>query len=149
MKASDVVCMEEAFRLAKMSFEEGGLPIGSVLAEGTRILGRGHNRGVQQGDPILHGEMDCLRDAGRRASYRETTLYTTLSPYMICGGTIVQFEIPRVVVGENSNFGGNVPFLRDHGVEGIVLDDARCRYIAANPSIWNEDIAEDGAHAGS
>ncbi|WP_026191333.1 nucleoside deaminase [Methylosinus sp. LW4] len=154
MRASDIVCMDEAFRLAKKSFDEGGLPIGSVLAEGDRILGRGHNRRVQQGDPILHGEMDCLRDAGRRASYRETTLYTTLSPCMMCAGTIVQFKIPRVIVGENRNFGGNEQFLRDHGVEVILLDDARCRelmrdYIAANPSIWNEDIAEDAPREGA
>jgi cytosine deaminase len=154
MNASDVVCMEEAFRLAKKSFDEGGLPIGSVLAEGTRILGRGHNRRVQLGDPILHGEMDCLRDAGRRESYRETTLYTTLSPCMMCAGTIVQFKIPRVVVGENSNFGGNEQFLRDHGVEVILLDDARCRalmrsYIEAHPSIWREDIAVVEAREGA
>ncbi|WP_400767996.1 nucleoside deaminase [Methylosinus sporium] len=154
MRASDIVCMDEAFRLAKKSFDEGGLPIGSVLAEGTRILGRGHNRRVQQGDPILHGEMDCLRDAGRRASYRETTLYTTLSPCMMCAGTIVQFKIPRVIVGENRNFGGNEQFLRDHGVEVILLDDTRCRelmrnYIEANPSVWNEDIAEDAPRGGA
>ncbi|MBG0811893.1 nucleoside deaminase [Methylosinus sp. H3A] len=146
--------MEEAFRQAKKSFDEGGLPIGSVLAEGARILGRGHNRRVQQGDPILHGEMDCLRDAGRRESYRETTLYTTLSPCMMCAGTIVQFKIPRVVVGENRSFGGNEQFLRDHGVEVTLLDDARCRelmrsYIEAHPSIWREDIAEDEARGGA
>lgn len=136
-----------AYELALKSYNDGGCPIGSVLARGSEILGEGHNQRVQKGDPIAHGEMDALRNAGRQASYRDTTLYTSLSPCMMCAGTIVQFKIPRVVVAENTSFGGNEDFLRSHGVEVIVLDDPRCidlmrRFIAEKPALWNEDIAE-------
>ena len=134
-----------AYELAARSFAEGGLPIGSVLARGDTILGQGHNQRIQKGDPIAHGEMDCIRNAGRQTSYAGTTLYTTLSPCMMCAGTIVQFRIPRVVIGENRNFGGNEDFLRQHKVEIIVADDGRCtelmgRFIRERPGIWNEDI---------
>jgi cytosine deaminase len=103
---------------------------------------------VQQGDPIAHGEMDALRKAGRQKTYRDTTLYTSLSPCMMCSGTIIQFGIPRVVIGENTTFGGNEDFLRSKGVEVILADDPDCialmtRFIAEKPELWNEDIAED------
>lgn len=136
-------CYEQALR----SYNEGGLPIGSVLTRGGEIIAVGHNQRVQQGNPILHGEMDCLQNAGRQASYRDCTLYTSLSPCMMCSGTIVQFKIPRVVISENRNFGGNEQFLRDHGVEVEIIDDARCidlmaRFIAENGALWAEDIAD-------
>ena len=148
MTPDDEKYLEEAYLLAKKSFDEGGLPIGSVLVENGAIVGRGHNQRVQQGDPIAHGEMDCLRNAGRRKSYRNTTIYTSLSPCMMCSGTIVQFGIPRVVIGENRTFGGNEDFLRERGVEVVIADHAGCialmqRLIAEKPALWNEDIAED------
>lgn len=134
-----------AYDLAAQSFAEGGLPIGSVLARGETVLGKGHNERVQNGDPIAHGEMDAIRNAGRQANYAGTTLYTTLSPCLMCAGTIVQFRIPRVVIGENRNFGGNEEFLSQHGVEVILADDPHCielmaRFIREKPQIWNEDI---------
>ncbi len=137
-----------AYDEAKAGYDEGGCPIGSALAEGDRLIATGRNQRVQQGDPIAHGEMDCLRKAGRQKSYRRTTLYTSLSPCMMCAGTIVQFGIPRVVVGEAVNFPGNADFLRAHGVEVVVADDADCialmqRFIAEKPELWAEDIAED------
>jgi cytosine deaminase len=135
------------FELAFQGRSEGGLPIGSVLVSGGRVIGEGYNRRVQQGDPIAHGEMDCLRNAGRRPHYRDTILYTSLSPCMMCAGTIVQFGIPHVVIAENRNFGGNEDFLRERGVRVDIIDDARCtelmaRFIADHPALWNEDIAE-------
>jgi len=137
-----------AYDQARLGYDEGGCPIGSVLAEGDRLVAAGRNRRVQNGDPIAHGEMDCLRSAGRQKSYRRMTLYTSLSPCMMCSGTIVQFGIPRVVVGEARNFPGNPDFLRQHGVEVVIADDADCvalmrRFIAEKPELWAEDIAED------
>lgn len=137
-----------AYDEAIAGFDEGGCPIGSVLAEGDRLIAQGRNQRVQGGDPIAHGEMDCLRKAGRQKSYRDMTLYTSLSPCMMCSGTIVQFDIKRVVVGENVNFGGNEAFLRERGVEVIVADDADCialmkRFIDEKPELWAEDIAEE------
>jgi creatinine deaminase len=139
--------MDTAFAQAAKSFAEGGLPIGAVLARGTTLLAAGHNRRVQNGDPIAHGEMDCLRSAGRLKSYKDLTLYTTLSPCMMCSGTIVQFKIPRVIVGENRTFGGNEAFLRAQGVDVVVLDEPRCvdlmsRFQCDYPDVWKEDIAE-------
>jgi cytosine deaminase len=140
--------MRRAYQEAKAGFEEGGLPIGSILVEGGAVVGAGHNRRIQDGDPIAHGEMDCLRRAGRRRHYKTTTLYTTLSPCMMCAGTIVQFGIPRVIVGEDKNFDGNIDFLAERGVEVALLQDLDCielmgRFIREQPEIWNEDIAED------
>jgi cytosine deaminase len=140
--------LTRAYELALKSYREGGCPIGSVLARGGEVLGEGHNQRVQKGDPIAHGEMDALRDAGRQASYAGTTLYTSLSPCMMCAGTIVQFGIPRVVIGENVNFGGNEDFLRSRGVAVEIVGDQRCielmrRFIAEQPALWNEDIGED------
>jgi len=132
---------------ARTGFEEGGCPIGAALADGETELARGRNRRVQDGDPIAHGEMDCLRRAGRRPNYRGVTLYTTLSPCMMCSGTIVQFGIPRVVIGEAETFAGNLDFLRRRGVEVVLADDPDCialmrRFIAEHPALWAEDIAE-------
>jgi creatinine deaminase len=137
-----------AYDEAKAGFDEGGCPIGSVLAKDDQLIAQGRNRRVQKGDPIAHGEMDCLRKAGRQKSYRGMTLYTSLSPCMMCSGTIVQFGIQRVVVGENKNFGGNEDFLRSRGVEVILADDKDCedlmqRFIIEKPELWAEDIAED------
>ena len=118
-----------------------------MLAEGERLISRGRNQRVQGGDPIAHGEMDALRKAGRQKSYRKMTLYTSLSPCMMCTGTIIQFGIPRVIVGENRNFGGNEALLRERCVEVIIAEDPECvalmaRFIAEKPELWNEDIAE-------
>ena len=137
-----------AYDEALGGYNEGGCPIGSVLAEGDRLIARGRNQRVQQGDPIAHGEMDCLRKAGRQKSYRNMTLYTSLSPCMMCTGTIIQFGIPRVVIAENTTFGGNEDFLRSRGVDVIIADDPDCialmtKFIAEKPELWNEDIAEE------
>ncbi len=136
-----------AYDEAKAGFDEGGCPIGSVIARGEAEVARGRNQRVQKGDPIAHGEMDALRKAGRQKTYRDTTLYTSLSPCMMCSGTIVQFGIPRVVIAENTTFGGNEDFLRERGVEVIVADDPDCialmqRFITEKPELWAEDIAE-------
>lgn len=129
---------------------EGGIPIGSTLEIDGRIVGRGHNRRVQRGSAILHGEMDALENAGRLSAsdYRRSTIYTTLSPCPMCTGAILLYGIPRVVVGENRTFMGAEDLLRTRGVVVEVLDDPRCvdlmeRFIAANPELWNEDIGTD------
>jgi len=137
-----------AYDEAKAGFDEGGCPIGSSLVKDGQLIAQGRNQRVQGGDPIAHGEMDCLRKAGRQKSYRGMTLYTSLSPCMMCSGTIVQFGIQRVVVGENKNFGGNEDFLRSRGVEVILAGDKDCedlmqRFITEKPELWAEDIAED------
>ncbi|MGC8774824.1 MAG: nucleoside deaminase [Chlorobaculum sp.] len=141
--------MALALEQARKSYEEGGVPVGAVMIENGEVLAAGYNQRVQQGDPIAHGEMDCIRKAGRRARYGDVTLYTTLSPCMMCAGAIVQFGIGRVVVGEDRNFKGNAGFLREHGVEVSLLDDAGCRnlmdkFIAERPDLWDEDIAGNG-----
>lgn len=147
MSDVDMIFMEEAYKLAKKSFDEGGLPIRAVLVRDGEIIGSGHNQRVQKGDPIAHGEMDCIRNAGRQKTYRDLTIYTTLSPCMMCSGTIVQFGIPRVVIGENRNFGGNEEFLKSRGVQVTVLDHPKCielmeRLKAEKPALWAEDIGE-------
>ena len=139
--------MKLALAQARKSYAEGGLPIGAVMVVNDAIVASGHNRRVQDGDPTAHGEMDCLRNAGRRARYGDVTLYTTLSPCMMCAGTIVQFGIPRVVVGEDKNFTGNIVLLRQRGVEVVLADDPDCialmaRFIAEKRELWNEDIME-------
>ena len=136
-----------AYEEALGGYNEGGCPIGSVLAQGDGLIAQGRNQRVQQGDPIAHGEMDCIRKAGRQKSYKTMTLYTSLSPCMMCTGTILQFGIPRVVIGENKTFGGNEDLLRERGVEVILADDADCialmeKFIQEKPELWNEDIAE-------
>jgi cytosine deaminase len=139
--------LAEALAEARKGLDSGGIPIGAVLVRDGLVLGRGHNRRVQDGDPIAHGEMSCLRDAGRQATYRDTTLYTTLSPCMMCAGTIVQFGIPRIVIGDSTTFPGNEDFLRAHGVTLRVYQDADCiglmtDFIAAQPALWDEDIGK-------
>lgn len=147
-KEQDLKFMTLAFDQAQKSYDEGGLPIGAVMVENGSVLAAGHNKRVQEGDPIAHGEMDCIRQAGRRGNYKNVILYTTLSPCMMCAGAIVQFGIKRVVIGENENFAGNIEFLESHGVEIDVLDDKRCialmaRLIQEKPRLWNEDIAAE------
>lgn len=138
---------QKALDQAKKSYLDGGIPIGAVLVKDNEIIGAGHNQRVQKGNPILHGEMDCLQNAGRQPAYSGMTLYTTLSPCMMCAGTIVQFKIKKVVVGENLNFNGNIEFLRSNGVEVQLLNDAETiammtKFIDEKPELWNEDIAE-------
>jgi cytosine deaminase len=131
---------------ARLGLSEGGLPIGSVLADASgRILARGHNLRVQSGDPTAHAETVCLRNAGRRRDWRELTLVSTLSPCIMCAGTALLYRIPRVVIGENRNFMGAEDLFRQHGVELVVLNDAQCIQLMANfirerPDLWNEDI---------
>lgn len=139
--------LQAAIDEAKMGATEGGIPIGSVLVIDGRIVGRGHNRRVQQGSAILHAEMDCLESAGRlsAADYRRATLYSTLSPCDMCSGAALLYGIPRIVVGENRTFQGPEDYVRARGVELIVADSKECRelmehFIAANPELWNEDI---------
>ena len=139
--------MLEAIREAKKGLSEGGIPIGSVLVRDEKIIGRGHNRRVQNQNPVIHAEIDCLQNAGRIGSYRLTTLYSTLMPCYLCAGAVVQFRIPRVVAGESHNFPGAREFLAANGVEVIDLDLRECvvmmeKFIAENPGLWNEDIGE-------
>ena len=148
MTETDKKFLRMAYEEALAGYNEGGCPIGSVLAEGDKLIAQGRNQRVQQGDPIAHGEMDCLRKAGRQKSYKSMTLYTSLSPCMMCSGTMIQFGIKRVVIGENTTFGGNEDLLRERGLEVIIADDADCialmtKFIAEKPELWNEDIAEE------
>jgi creatinine deaminase len=139
--------LDAAIQQAKKSLAEGGIPIGSVLVHQQKIIGRGHNCRVQTGSPIDHGEMNCLRNAGRLPAkiYRNSTIYSTLSPCPMCSGAIVLYKIPRVIVGENRTFLGAEDYLRNNGIEVEVLQDAECvrlmqDFIRANPELWNEDI---------
>jgi creatinine deaminase len=139
--------MQAAIDEAKEGEREGGIPIGSVLVHRGRIIGRGHNRRVQRGSAVLHGEMDALEKAGRQpaAVYRESVLYTTLSPCPMCSGAILLYGIPKVVIGENQTFVGEEALLRSRGVALDVLQDITCiqmmsRFIRAHPDLWNEDI---------
>jgi cytosine deaminase len=141
--------LQAAIEEAERGLSEGGIPIGSVLVHQGRILGRGHNRRVQQGSVVLHGEMDALERAGRHPAsiYRASTLYTTLSPCAMCSGAILLYGIPHVIVGENRTFMGEEAWLRDRGVRVDVVQDARCielmtAFISAHPQLWNEDIGE-------
>jgi creatinine deaminase len=136
-----------ALAQARMGLAEGGIPIGSVLVHDGLIIGRGHNRRVQNGSAILHGEMDALENAGRRSAavYRACTLYTTLSPCPMCSGAIALYGIPHVVIGENQTFQGEEDWLRGRGVRLDVVQDPACialmrGFIAARPALWNEDI---------
>ena len=139
--------MKAALEEARLGLAEGGIPIGSVLVIDGEIVGRGHNRRVQQGSAVLHAEMDCLEQAGRltAADYRRATLYSTLSPCDMCSGAVLLYGIPRVIVGENSTFQGPEAYVRSRGVEVVVTDNAECRelmaqFIATSPELWNEDI---------
>ncbi|CAN5422696.1 nucleoside deaminase [soil metagenome] len=139
--------MAAAVAEAEMGWNEGGIPIGSVVVHGGRIIGRGHNRRIQKGSPILHGEMDALENAGRLPAqvYQECTLYTTLSPCPMCSGAILLYKIPQVIIGENRTFQGEEEWLRSRGVQVQVVDSPACialmeRMIAEKPGLWNEDI---------
>lgn len=143
--------MQAAIDEARQGLAEGGIPIGSVIVHRGRIIGRGHNRRVQQGSAIRHGEMDALENAGRQPAsvYRDSVLYTTLSPCAMCSGAILLYGIPRLVVGENRTFLGEEDLLRSRGVQVEVLQDAACvalmaDFIAKRPELWNEDIGEVG-----
>lgn len=139
--------LDEAIEEAKKGYSEGGIPIGSVLVYQGKVIGRGHNKRVQQGSVILHGEMDALENAGRQPAevYKECTIYTTLSPCPMCSGTILLYGIPKVVIGENRTFMGEEELLRQRGVEVTVIDNSECyklmqKFIAEKPELWNEDI---------
>ncbi len=137
--------MALALGQARTSLGAGGVPVGAVLAAGREVIAAGHNERVQRGDPVAHGEIACLRNAGRRASYADTTLYTTLSPCQMCTGAILLFRIPRVVVGEARTFAGDLGFLRARGVDVVLLDDPACvaameEFQARYPEVWSEDI---------
>jgi cytosine deaminase len=137
--------MQEAIAEARQGLSEGGIPIGSVLVRDGAIIGRGHNRRVQKGDPVIHAEIDCLMNAGRIGSFHATTLYSTLMPCYPCAGAAVQFRIPKVVVGESRTFAGARGFMEEHGIEVVDLDLPECvlmmeEFIRKNPTLWNEDI---------
>ena len=137
--------MTAALAQAEASLAAGGVPVGAVLASGPDVIAAGHNERVQLGDPVAHGEISALRNAGRRPSYSDTTLYTTLSPCQMCTGAILLFQIPRVVVGEARTFEGDLGFLRDRGVEITLLDDPACvaameEFQTRYPQVWSEDI---------
>jgi creatinine deaminase len=137
--------MKVAIEEARKGLGEGGIPIGSVLVKKGRIIARGRNKRVQQSDPIMHAEIDCLRNAGRISKYDETVLYSTLMPCYLCAGAVVQFGIKKVIVGESENFSGAKNFLELHGIEVIDLNLDECknlmkRVIQTNPGLWKEDI---------
>jgi creatinine deaminase len=139
--------MKAAIEEACKGLSEGGIPIGSVLVKDGKILGRGHNQRVQKDDPMTHAETDCLRNAGRIGSYKGTVLYSTLMPCYMCAGTVVQFNIKKVIVGENKTFPGAEDFMKQHGVEVINLNNPECidmmeKFIREKPQLWNEDIGE-------
>ncbi|MCQ4316368.1 nucleoside deaminase [Stutzerimonas zhaodongensis] len=141
--------MQAAIDEAKQGLAEGGIPIGSVIVHRGQIIGRGHNRRVQQGSAVLHGEMDALENAGRQPAsvYAESVLYTTLSPCAMCSGAILLYGIPKVIIGENQTFLGEELLLRGRGVDVQVVQDASCvemmrSFIANSPELWNEDIGE-------
>jgi creatinine deaminase len=137
--------MALALQQARISLESGGVPVGAVLAANGEVVAAGHNERVQRGDPVAHGEISCLRNAGRRPSYLDTTLYTTLSPCQLCTGAVLLFQIPRVVVGEAQTYPGDLDFLVSHGVEIVLLEDPACVAVMEEfqqryPEIWSEDI---------
>lgn len=139
--------MQAAIDEARKGLAEGGIPIGSALVKDGKLIATGRNKRVQERNPILHGEMDCLNNAGRIGSYRNTVIYSTLMPCYMCAGTIVQFKIPKVIVGESRTFPGARRFMEEHGVEVVDLDLPECvrmmeAFIAAKPELWNEDIGE-------
>lgn len=139
--------MAAAIAEAKQGRDQGGIPIGSVLIKDGQILGSGHNKRVQDGDPVTHAEIDCLRNAGRIGTYRGTTLYSTLMPCYLCAGAVVQFGIKKVIVGESETFSGAKEFMESHNVEVIDLNLDECKhlmqeFIQKNPELWNEDIGK-------
>ncbi|MDD5363467.1 MAG: nucleoside deaminase [Ignavibacteria bacterium] len=139
--------MKAAIDEAKLGLAEGGIPIGSVLVKDGKIIGRGHNKRVQKGSPTLHAEIDCLENAGRVGSYKDTILYSTLMPCYLCSGAVVQFGIKKVVVGESETFPGGPEFMKEHGVDVTDMNLDECKnlmkeFIEKNPELWNEDIGE-------
>jgi cytosine deaminase len=139
--------MNAAIEEAKKGLAEGGIPIGSVIVRDGKIIGRGHNKRIQENDPVIHAEIDCLRNAGRIHSYSNTILYSTLMPCYLCGGAIVQFGIKKIIAGESETFPGSKEFMEEHGVEVIDLDTDECKllmkkFIDENPELWKEDIGE-------
>lgn len=146
MSVSDYL-MKEAIQEARQGLSEKGIPIGSVLVKNGVIVGRGHNKRVQDNDPVTHAEIDCLRNAGRVGSYAGAVLYSTLMPCYLCAGAVVQFGIKKVYAGESETFPGAKEFMESHGVEVIDLNLEECKklmndFIQANPTLWNEDIGE-------
>ena len=142
---NDNELMAVAIAQARKSLSEGGIPIGSALARNGELLTAGHNKRVQNNDPVTHAEIDCLRNAGRIGTFRDTVLYSTLMPCYLCSGAVVQFGIGKVIVGESRTFAGAFEFMRSHGVEVIDLDLLECvemmrAFIAAHPQLWSEDI---------
>jgi cytosine/creatinine deaminase len=145
MNDTDRAMIDAAVAAARDSLAAGGVPVGAALARDGQLLATGHNERVQLGDPIAHGEMSCLRNAGRQPSYHGMTMYTTLSPCQMCSGAILLFQIPRVVVGEATTFAGDLKFLAGRGVEVVLVDDPRCTALMREfqqryPDIWSEDI---------
>jgi len=139
--------MKVAIEEAKLGLQEGGIPIGSVLVFDGKIIGRGHNRRVQNGDPLAHAEIECIRNAGRKESYTNTILFSTLMPCYLCSGAIVQFGIEKIIVGESRTFKGDIEFLKDHWVTVEDWDMDECidlmnEFIHKNPALWNEDIGK-------
>jgi len=139
--------MKAAIDEARKGLKEGGIPIGSVLVKDGIIIGRGHNKRVQENDPVIHAEIDCLRNAGRIGVYKDTVLYSTLMPCYLCAGASVQFGIKKVVAGENESFSGAQEFMESHGIEVLNLDLKECKdlmkdFIEDNPKLWFEDIGE-------
>lgn len=139
--------MEEAYKEAQISLQQGGIPIGAILVRDDEVIGRGHNKRIQHGSSILHAEVDCLENAGRLrgADYKKCTIYTTLSPCNMCSGAIILYQIPQIVIGENENFKGPEQYIKDNGVELINLNLPTCKeilknFIENNPELWNEDI---------
>lgn len=149
MTTDYLAMLRVAIEEARLGLAEGGIPIGAALFDGNSgLIGRGHNRRVQEGDPSVHGETDAFRKAGRQRSYRDKIMVTTLAPCWYCSGLVRQFNIGTVVVGESVNFGGGLAWLRENGIKVIDLQSAECiamlgEYIRANPGIWNEDIGEE------
>jgi len=141
--------LKEAIAEASKGLAEGGIPIGAVIVHDNKIIGRGHNRRIQKGSVILHGEMDALENAGRLPAsvYRQCTLYTTLSPCPMCSGAILLYGIPKIIIGENITYKGSEELLKENGVEVVVINNSECidlmtGFIKQNPELWNEDIGE-------
>lgn len=146
IKSRDRELLREAYLEALAGYNEGGVPVGAVMVKNGQVIARGRNKRVQEDDPVLHGETDCLKVAGLRDDYAEIDLYTSLSPCMMCTGAILHLGIKRVVVGEDINFPGNVEFLREQGVEVVLVNDEACKelmskFIQERPDIWFEDIS--------
>lgn len=141
------IFMKVAIEEAKNGLQEGGIPIGSVLVRNDKIVGRGHNKRIQENDPVMHAEIDCIRNAGRIGTYENTVLYSTLMPCYLCAGAIVQFGIKKVIVGESETFVGAREFMESHGIKVVDLDFDECKqlmreFMQSNPGLWKEDIGE-------